>query len=121
MTPEVEDLFHRWQSYRCGGGESLTQMAFWVLSALQVAAGGRRPAARLLAVEFDILSKLGELTTNRGDAATARKVIPGGPQELTARESQWIEEVVRRLVIRYGEWSAGATLIPITWKDLPPP
>ena len=53
----------------------LTQMAFWVLSALQVAAGGRRPAARLLAVEFDTLSKLGELTTNRGVRCDGTMVI----------------------------------------------
>jgi hypothetical protein len=66
------------------------------------------------------LYKIGELTSTRGDAMTARKAPVGGQfRELTASESAWLEQATRRIIKRLGEHASGAALSQIEMKDLP--
>ena len=114
--------YRRWQTYRNGGGERLLRMAYFVLTVLLNAAGGLEKAASAFAVDRDILKKLGELTSTRGGAMTARKVERGSTlKDLSGPEAQWVDDLVRRLVIRLGERASGAALVPLIPRDLPLP
>ena len=119
-SPDVETLWQRHKGYQ-DGREPLLSMAYFCLTLLESKAGNRRAAATTFKISIDVLGKLGELTSERGDARTARKFgrkavrIP-----LTATESNWVQEAIKILIRRVGESSHVATLPLITMADLPP-
>jgi hypothetical protein len=107
----------RWKDFRAGR-EPLQGMAYYVLTILEKAAGSRKNAAMLFAVDFAILDKIGDLTSTKGDERTARKAPRSGTyQELTGQEKAWLEQAVRRLIKRLGEHASGRS--QITMADLP--
>lgn len=119
-TPEVEMCYRRWMGYR-DGKEPLPAMAYFVLTVLQQIAGGRDAAARVFQIDREILQKIGDLTSMKGDEASARKVTAGNPlQGLTTAEQRWLETAVRRVIHRLGEHASGAPLARIRLADLPP-
>jgi hypothetical protein len=71
VTPEVEILWARFCRY-VGNQEPLLGMAYACLTLLEK--GNRKLAAKHYAIHNDVLRKLGELTSTRGDNATARKI-----------------------------------------------
>ncbi|MGE5445137.1 MAG: hypothetical protein ACM3SR_11145 [Ignavibacteriales bacterium] len=71
VTPEVEVLWDRYCRF-VEGREPLLAMAYFCLSFLE--RGNRTQAAQHYGIQSDVLSKLGELTSTRGDKATARKL-----------------------------------------------
>jgi hypothetical protein len=79
----------------------------------------RRITATALDVHVDVLSKLGELTTERGDpTSTARKANIAGP--LTPAEEEWVRAALRQLIRRAAMIAAGS--LPshqLTMADLP--
>lgn len=118
-TPEVEMCYRRWMGYR-NGKEPLPAMAYFVLTVFEQIAGGRDAAARVFQIDLAILQKMGDLTSTKGDEATARKVTAGKPlQGLTAVEQHWLETAVRRVIHRLGEHASGAPLTRIRLADLP--
>jgi hypothetical protein len=76
-TVDVERAHSRWVAYRAGK-EPLPSMAYFVLTLIKEATGSLQEAAQHLNVHVDVLRKVGELSSTRGDAATARKVGKGG-------------------------------------------
>jgi hypothetical protein len=65
-------------------------------------------------------SKMGELTSKHGDASTARKygaIVSGRP--LTGPEIHWLEEAVKVVIRRLGEFNSIRTLSTIELTDLP--
>jgi hypothetical protein len=118
-STDVDVLFSRYARYKVGR-EPLQAMAYFVLTYLQVPAGGRTQAAAALAIDEPILDKLGELAAP-GDLATARKVQKRVPQRpLTGPETAWLEAAIKLLLLRIGELAAGTTVTLVTLKDLPP-
>jgi len=122
-TPDVLTLWQRYEGY-LAGREPLQAMAFFCLTVIE----GRAPAgkgtsraraARALGIEESVLRHLGELTSMRGDARTARKAS-GATAPLTPREATWIEAAVRALVRRVGDRDAGRAVPLLTMNDLPP-
>lgn len=131
-SPDVDDAFNRWRQYR-HGLEPLLGMAYYILTliesqtkptAAQVSSRRRTTkraaAATLYAIDADILDKVGELSSERGDASTARK-FDAGKRALTDAERLWLEKIVVRLITRLGEHASGGTLVPITQNELPLP
>jgi hypothetical protein len=116
-SPDLESLWLRYDGYRAKR-EPLSTMAYFCLTVLETAAGGRAQAAKQFNIEVDVLRKIGELTANRGDRTTARKMhanlVPYTPLEVS-----WIEEAIRLMIRRVAEIAAGATCAEITMKDLP--
>jgi len=79
LTPEVEVLWNRYCHF-IEGGELLLSMAYFCLTFLESSFPGgdkRTQAAVYYGVDIDILNKLGELTSTRGDTAMARKASGG--------------------------------------------
>ena len=119
VTPDVETLWQRYNNY-LDGKEPLPSMAYFCLTVVQNKAGGRKPAAKLFLIQETILSKLGDLTSNKGDAETARKAPKEGSiPALSEKEKKWIEAVVKILIRRTGELVNIQSSQLITMTDLP--
>ena len=119
VTPDVETLWQRYNNF-LDGKEPLPSMAYFCLTVVQNKAGGRKPAAKLFLIQETILSKLGDLTSNKGDAETARKAPKEGSiPALSEKEKKWIEAVVKILIRRTGELVNIQSSQLITMTDLP--
>ena len=118
-TPEVQHAYRRWLGFRAGK-EPLQAMAYFVLTILESAAGGRQAAASSFRIGADVLGTIGRLSSTRGDESTARKAGSRNQfQDLSTAEKQWLEEAVRRVIHRLGEHASGAPLTVISLRDLP--
>jgi len=123
VTPDVETLWLRYNIYLDGREEILT-MAYFCLTVVENKAGGkkkRESATKLFLIDESILDKLGDLTANRGNAETARKMPEKGKNmiALSGKEKKWIEAAVKILVRRMGELANIQTAKLITMNDLP--
>ena len=68
-TTEVEVAYRRWLGYR-EGKEPLQSMAYFVYTLATGAAGGKKGAAKMYAIQEDVLGKLSELSSTRGGNRT---------------------------------------------------
>ena len=126
-SPDVVTMWGRYSGY-LAGREPLLSMAYLCLTVLEVSTGqnkGRRlAAAAQYNVHIDVLNTLGTMTSERGDATTARKVVAGRPlQSLSEAETRWVKEVITTLIRRVGECAADPTAIwpQITMEDFSRP
>lgn len=119
VNPDVETLWRRYQGYR-KGREPLPSMAYFCLTLIESLAGGRDGAASAFKISKRVLAKIGQLTSERGDASTARKyrAITAGAA-LTGAESAWLEEAIKILIRRVGEARAIDTLSTVDIDNLP--
>jgi hypothetical protein len=108
----------RYHGYR-DGREPLLSMAYFCLTVLEANAGGRSAAARKYRIDKAVLHKLGELTSRRGDLATARKATAGVAAPLTGPETAWLEVAVKTLIWRLGDTGDTTKLPSITLAELP--
>lgn len=119
VSPDVATMWLRYQGYRAGR-EPVLSMAYFCLTVVDVRSGTRKKAARDLAISYDVLRKLGELTTTRGDAAIARKVVSHtGGSKLRPSELAWIESAVKLLIQRVGQLDGGGQCPHVSMTDLP--
>jgi hypothetical protein len=96
-------------------------MAYFVLTLLERVAGSRSDAANVFMIHPDVLNTVGKISSNKGDAATARKVDRSLQfSDLLGREQSWLNLAVRALIRRMGEHASGAPLTQLTMQDLPP-
>lgn len=118
VDPDTETLWNRWQGY-IEGREPLETMAYACLTMLQMD-GGRAGASTRFSISCKVLGKLATLSTDTGDASTARKVTRR-LRPRTGAEQTWLEAAVKVLVRRAGKVAAapGATLPQIRMSDLP--
>ena len=77
------------------GREPLFAMAYFCLSFLE--RGNRTQAAQHYSIQSDVLKKLGELTSTRGDKATARK-LSSTTEPLSSSEATWIESAIKEII-----------------------
>ena len=75
-------------------------------------------ASRELAVDKAVLKKLSELSANRGELSTARKVTRD-LKAFTNAERQWLEATVLALIRRVGEIASGRSPLQLTLTELP--
>jgi hypothetical protein len=88
-VPDVVTLWTRFEGFT-KGREPLASMAYFCFSVLKFRYGGRvKTASKALAVDEDVLRKLSELSTNRGEPSTARKMTRH-LAPITATEAHWL-------------------------------
>jgi hypothetical protein len=116
LNPDTESILRRYEGY-LDGREPLPGMAYFCLTVLEGKAGGRSKAAAMYEIHKDVLNKIGELSSNRGDPLNARKANATRP--LSGAESAWLEEAMKTLVRRLGDTRSSAYLPVISMKDLP--
>lgn len=126
-TTEVQLAYRRWLGYR-SRNEPLQSMAYFVLTLLYSMAGGgkgaqNRRAARLFQIDENVLRKIGELSSTKGNESTARKAAGPGKQfqALSGAEKQWLEQAIPLVIRRLGEHAYGGPLALISLRDLPSP
>ncbi|MDA2921265.1 hypothetical protein MYX76_17530 [Desulfobacterota bacterium AH_259_B03_O07] len=117
-SPDVESMYQRYEGY-LEGKEPLTSMAYMCLTIFEASVRGRRQASIKYHIHRDVLNKMGELTSTRGDKEQPRKAPFGRP--LTPNEEKWILEAVKLLIKRIGQhaFDPGAPKVQITMNDLP--
>jgi hypothetical protein len=118
VSPLVETLWRRYERY-VSGREPLFAMAYFCLTAIEKAAGDRRAAATKFSLDLKVLSKMGELSSSRGDELEARKMTSGAPRQATVSERAWIETTIRKIIEHIGASEAGAPIKTLTLADLP--
>ena len=118
ITPDVESMYQRYMGYHTGR-EPLPGMAYFCLTVLQMAGGGRKQAAEKYQIDIDVLNKVGELTSTRS-GVDARKA--SSATELTDEERFFLEETVKRMILRAAEKACNpeSDLEKISLSVLPP-
>lgn len=121
LTPDIETMYHRYMDYRMGR-EPLAGMASFCLTVLEAAAGAqtrrRATAAKMFNIDIRILSKVGELSANRG--GTKARKADGVTTEFNSQECQFLEKAVKVVIRRMAEQqSSGKQLPMISMSDLP--
>lgn len=132
-TPLVEALFHLYQS-SVNERRFAAAAGYFALTAIKTRVrepgwpGGverSRLTASALGVEHAILQTLHDLTTEKGDITTGRKVSDKAELDRsrpphTGPQLNWICEAIRVLALRLGEWEADRSgLSPLTMAHLP--
>lgn len=121
IMPDAESILLRFRGYK-DGREPLLSMAYFCLTVVESAAGGRNrrsSAAKIFGIAENVLDKLGELTTKRGDRTIARKAH-SSLQPLTGAERAWIEATIKQLVLRLCDPPSHYERKQLTMADLPP-
>ena len=120
-SPNLDSLCYRYENY-LKHKETITGMGYFCLSLLEWESGGRKKTSLKYSIEYGLLKKLGELTSTKGDLREARKLElkkDAKPVALSDAERTWIVEVVRRIILRKGEYDFDpkAKLKTITLED----
>jgi hypothetical protein len=105
-SPDVATLWNRYEGHLLNR-EPLPGMAYFCLTVIEDSYGGRKKAAHALNVDAAVLNKLGELTSERGDATAARKRKKKPFCPLTTLEERWIHAVVKEMIRRVATKAAG--------------
>ena len=103
----------------CEGRSRLGDTAYFCLTVLERAAGGRGQAGQHFGIAKPVLNKLGELTDQKG-GREARKA-KGADSEFTNAERTWLQEVMKAIIRRAAEvaYNPHASQMQITMADLP--
>jgi hypothetical protein len=117
LDPDVESMWFRFVGHK-EGREPLPGMAYFCLTVLRATAGGERQAAAAYEIDRDVLRKIGELSSTRGDLTVARKAERIG-SPLSEREKTWLDSAVRLLIARAAEIAGGKKVTRISMADLP--
>jgi hypothetical protein len=121
LSDDVEVMWTRYEDY-LQGHEPLLSMAYFCLTRFRSGAGHNKEAASRYRVSKNVLIKLGRLASTSGDETTPRKWDSGPPpQPLSDREKEWVENAVRLLIYRAGQYASDSDREwpMITMKDLP--
>jgi hypothetical protein len=118
INADVEAMALRYSRYR-EGKDTLVGMAYFCLTVLEQAAGGRPGIPGKFGISSTVLKMLGGLTGGKG-GPEARKSV-GRSHELIADERNWIEQATKRLIRRVAEVAHDpvATTPLVTMGDLP--
>lgn len=120
--PLVESLWYRYERYLTGN-EPLPSMGYFILTSIEGSTGaksGRRPlASKQYGISATVLNTLARITSEHGDAQTARK--GGNSKPLTSGEHKWVEAALKAIIRRVGEYAADPVQnrTEITMGDLP--
>ena len=118
MNTDVEVMALRHSRYK-QGRDMLPTMAYFCLTVLEQAAGGRPAIPSKFGIASSVIKTLGRLTGEKG-GSKARKG-EGRSHEFTANEHSWLEQATKRMIRRAAEvaYDPAAAASQITMGDLP--
>jgi hypothetical protein len=108
MTREpelVRMLREQWRGVRTGEARILDR-AYFCLTAIEAAYGGRKGASEALHVSGAFLSRIGQLAATQ-DRAHARKLTGSGPATFSQEDRQWLNDAIPQLILRCAEVELG--------------
>jgi hypothetical protein len=119
MSEHLGLAYHRWRSY-VRKQEPLPSMAYFICTIFEELAGSRKEAAKTFGIDYKVLDTVARLSSNSGGASSLRKFAAGKPPvEMPDAERAWLEEALKRLIRRLGEYAAAAPLVRIAMVDFP--
>lgn len=118
VDPLVETLWRRYESH-LQGREPLFSMAYFCLTAIERDAGSKKKAAVKFAIDLKVLSTLGQLSSSRGDATEARKVVGSTLQPASGAEVAWLQGTITALVGQVASLAAGVAPPQLSMSALP--
>lgn len=110
IAEEVDAMLILLRRYQ-DGGKTIAELGYHTLTLLERRFGGRSPASKAIRVSGPVLRRLGELTSEVGDARTGRKA---GRERRphTPAETAWIEAVVEAVIVRLGTYENDPDAVP---------
>ena len=103
LSTDVEALWQRYQNYQ-KAREPIQSMAYFVHTFVTWKFDkNENRAACHLRLRREVLKTLRHLSSERGDLLTVRKVT-GNHKPLSEIEITWLEQVIKRLIYRVGEY-----------------
>ena len=119
FNPDVEALWNRYEMY-LDGKERLPTTGYFCLTYFdKFLCKSRAKALEKFKISHKIFTELSKVTSNKGDAISARECISNMFEPLTEKDNLFIEACIRMFIHRLGEYAAGAKLSEITMADLP--
>jgi hypothetical protein len=126
-TADVLTLWFRFKQYQAAK-EPLASMAYFCLTLVEQTAAGtgaggvRQQAASLYSIDIGVLNAIGNLTAAVGDSWSGRKFTAGPDRRaLASDEKHFIEEAIKALIRRKGEYDADPSLpLPALNRSLLP-
>ena len=118
VTSYMENMWNRYSRSKSGIGESLQSAMYYSLTVIEDKFGSRKKAAVALNVDLKILRKIGELSSTKGNSATARKVSAAN-SSLTLVEKKWLNITIRNVLLQLGYIAANLSPPPVKMEDLP--
>ena len=123
-VPDVKTMYDRLSGYY-SNREPLPSMAYFCLTVFLSPFSGSRNVRRTAArayyhIDKQVLDEIGDLSSEKGGADSARKVEAMG-FALSRKEERFLEAAVKAIIRRAAEvaQNPGAALPPITLADLP--
>jgi len=116
-VPDVLSLWTRYEGFK-NGREPLPAMAYFCFTLINSRYGSIDAASAALAVDRAVLRKLSELSTNRGEVSTARKMT-SDLRPFVGAEALWLDAAIRALIRRVGEIASGHSPLQLTMTQLP--
>lgn len=120
--PLVETLWQRYEGH-IAGKEPMFAMAYFCLTAIESSTGSggaqRKRASMKFNIDSDVLNKIGELASSRGDARDARKATDASTPA-TSNEITWLLTATRTLITQAAALAAGKAPARLGMSDLPP-
>jgi hypothetical protein len=117
-VPDVLSLWNRFEGFT-NGREPLPSMAYFCFTVIKSRYGNIDAARKALAVDKAVFSTLSTLSTNRGDALTARK-ITADLRPLENAETEWLKSVIPSLIRQVWVAAAGGVPTRLSMNHLPP-
>lgn len=120
-SPDIETMFMRYKAYR-EGRDKLLSMAYLILTIVQSRSETRKEAVDKYKIQREVLDKLGELTSTKGDEQEARKAPKDGMfKPLTSKERDWVISVCKLLIKQLGKYehSGDGSILELRMADLP--
>ena len=122
--PDVATMYHRLSGYY-SNREPLPSMAYFCLTVLELPFRGSRNVRRTATgahyyIDKKVLDEIGELSSTKGGAGSARKAEATGTA-LSRKEERFLEAAVKQIIRRAAEVAQipGTAFQTITLKDLP--
>lgn len=115
---KVDILWNRYDDYK-KGKEKLPSMAYFCLTFLENDAGNRGNIAKKYKISKNVLKKFASLSSTKGRLDTDARKAKYNQGPLTEEEIKWLDEVIRKIIIRVGEHENNLNLELIDMSSLP--
>lgn len=118
VNPLVDILWRHYQDY-CDGKQKVRHMAYYVLTKIEEGYPYRQAAADAYKIERDVLSAIGELTSECIDEMQARKAAKKRTRPDTHADAIWLDAAVKAVIRHIGTVTYGANVPKLSMAQLP--
>jgi len=118
VSEMMKNIWNRYYRAKLELGESIQSASYFFLTVIEKQFGSRKEAANALNLDYKILSKIGELSSTRGNSKTARKARAIN-QTLSYYERKWINYAIRNILFQLGYIEANLKTTYIDINDIP--